>query len=71
MDKRDVRWIASRGSDGIARSVRPAHTRFDGDVVFACAAPASREGRSPIEIDLVGYLATEAVAQAVRNAVRP
>jgi L-aminopeptidase/D-esterase-like protein len=69
MDKRDVRWIASRGSDGIARSVRPAHTRFDGDVVFACAAPSPRP-MEPIEIDLMGYLATEAVAKAVRGAVR-
>jgi L-aminopeptidase/D-esterase-like protein len=69
MDKRDVRWIAGRGSDGIARSVRPAHTRFDGDVVFACAAP-STAAMQPVEIDLIGYLATEAVATAVRRAVR-
>ena len=65
LDKRDVRWMASRGSDGIARSVRPAHTRYDGDVVFAVSAPGPE-----VNVDLVGHLATRAVAEAVRNAVR-
>jgi L-aminopeptidase/D-esterase-like protein len=64
LDKRDVRWLASRGSDGIATSVRPAHTRYDGDVVFAVAAPGPEAS-----IDLLGYLATQAVAGAIRNAV--
>jgi L-aminopeptidase/D-esterase-like protein len=64
LDKRDVRWLASRGSDGIAQSVRPAHTRYDGDVVFAIAAPGPE-----VSIDLLGYLATRAVAGAVRSAV--
>jgi L-aminopeptidase/D-esterase-like protein len=63
-DKRDVRWIASRGSDGITVSVRPAHTRYDGDVVFAISAPGPE-----VSIDLTGYLATRAVAAAIRNAV--
>jgi L-aminopeptidase/D-esterase-like protein len=64
LDKRDVRWLASRGSDGIAQSVRPAHTRYDGDVVFAVAAPGPE-----VSVDLLGHLATQAVAGAVRNAV--
>lgn len=64
LDKRDVRWLASRGSDGIAQSVRPAHTRYDGDVVFGIAAPGP-----DVSIDLLGHLATQAVAAAVRNAV--
>jgi L-aminopeptidase/D-esterase-like protein len=67
VDKRDVRWLASRGSDGIVRSVRPAHTRYDGDVVFAVAAPGAQDG--PANVDLLGYLATKAVASAVRAAV--
>lgn len=69
-DKRDVRWLASRGSDGITVAVRPAHTRYDGDVVFALAAPA-RAGAAPADLDVLGLLATEAVAAAVRSAVAP
>lgn len=68
LDKRDVRWLASRGSDGIGLSVRPAHTRYDGDVVFAVAAPAAGTGPGAT-LDVLGYLATAAVATAVRDAV--
>ena len=65
--KRSVRWLAARGSDGITISVSPAHTRYDGDVVFAIAAPP-REERE-VDIDVLGRLATAAVADAVRAAV--
>ncbi|HEX2196888.1 MAG TPA: P1 family peptidase [Actinomycetota bacterium] len=67
-EKREVRWLASRGSDGITIAVRPAHTRYDGDVVFAVAAPAPRD-REPADLDVLGPLATAAVAAAVRDAV--
>jgi L-aminopeptidase/D-esterase-like protein len=65
VEKRDVAWVAARASDGITVAVRPAHTRFDGDVAFAVAAP----GSDPVDIDVLGPLATRAVAAAVRNAV--
>ena len=68
LDKRDVRWLASRGSDGISLSVRPAHTRYDGDVVFAIAAPGPGD-RPPADLDVLGWLTTAAVAGAVRDAV--
>jgi L-aminopeptidase/D-esterase-like protein len=68
LDKRDVAFVAERGSDGVTATVRPAHTRYDGDVTFAVAAPAIA-GDSPANVDLLGYLATRAVTNAVRNAV--
>ena len=67
MSKQDARYVAARGSDGITTSIRPAHTRYDGDIVFAVAAP----GESDANIDLAGYLATKAVAAAIRSAVQP
>jgi len=67
LDKRAVRWLAARGSDGVTVSVRPAHTRYDGDVTFACAAPSRAD--SPADLDVLGRLATEAVANAIRQAV--
>jgi L-aminopeptidase/D-esterase-like protein len=68
IDKREVRWLAARGSDGIPLSVRPAHTRYDGDVVFAVAAPVAKDRPEP-NLDVLGMIATQAVAAAVRNAV--
>jgi L-aminopeptidase/D-esterase-like protein len=68
IDKREARWLAARGSDGIALSVRPAHTRYDGDVVFAVAAPPPKDSPEP-NLDVLGMIATQAVAAAVRDAV--
>jgi L-aminopeptidase/D-esterase-like protein len=67
IDKREVRWLAARGSDGITIAVSPAHTRYDGDVTFAIAAPPA--DNKDANIDLLGRLATQAVAGAVRAAV--
>ena len=67
LEKREVRFLAARGADGMTIAIRPAHTRYDGDVVFAVAAPD--EGRTP-NLDVLGHLATEAVAEAIRAAVR-
>jgi len=67
LDKQQVRWLATRGSDGITVSIRPAHTRYDGDVCFAIAAPAGSRG--PADLDALGRSATEAVASAIRAAV--
>jgi L-aminopeptidase/D-esterase-like protein len=70
LDKSQVRFLAARASDGITKSVRPAHTRYDGDVVFAVAGrpPA---GAPKANLDVLGLLAADAVAAAVRNAVAP
>jgi L-aminopeptidase/D-esterase-like protein len=65
LSKSDVRWLAARGSDGVTTSIRPAHTRYDGDVTFAIAAPSSARA----DLDTLGALASEAVAAAVRSAV--
>lgn len=68
LDKRDARFIAARGSDGITVAIKPAHTRYDGDVVFAVAAPNGKP-TPPEGLDVLGHLATQAVADAIRNAV--
>lgn len=68
LDKRDVRWLASRGADGVTIAVRPAHTRYDGDVCFAVTAEPTEE-LPAAGIDVLGQLATMAVAEAVRAAV--
>lgn len=66
LDKREVRWLAGRAADGVTITIRPAHTRYDGDIAFAVAAPG---GDPEPPLDLLGVLTTRAVAAAVRNAV--
>ena len=57
--------IAQMAQDGIARSVRPAHTQLDGDVVFALATGGKRA-----DVSLVGAYAAEAMSLAILSAVR-
>ncbi len=62
--KEQVNKVAQMAQDGIAQAIRPAHTMFDGDTLFALAT-----GKIPANVNAVGAFAAEAVAQAIRNAV--
>jgi len=56
--------VARMGSAGITRSCRPAHTFYDGDVVF-CGAT----GEVEVEPTLVGSIAAEVVQEALLRGV--
>ena len=63
--KLDARRLASVANDALDLAVRPAHTLFDGDTVFALAT-----GAVETTFDVVADLAVSAVTDAVRRAVR-
>jgi L-aminopeptidase/D-esterase-like protein len=65
LTKAEVHRVAVQAHDGMARAVYPVHTSFDGDTVFALAVP-----RVPAAMDLVAFLAEEALAAAIRAGVR-
>lgn len=65
LSKEGANKVAQMAQDGIARTVRPAHTMFDGDTLFALST-----GRKRADVNLVGAFAAEAVAQAVVRAVQ-
>jgi len=65
LTKEEVNKVAQMAQDGIARAVRPAHTMFDGDTLFALAT-----GDRRADVNLVGAYAAEAVAEAIVRAVR-
>jgi L-aminopeptidase/D-esterase-like protein len=65
----DVRFLAARASDGITQAIRPAHTRYDGDVAFAVAVPPAGDGATAADLDILALLATTATAAAIRAAV--
>ncbi|MDF2988780.1 MAG: peptidase family [Eubacterium sp.] len=56
--------LASIGQNGIARTVRPAHSIFDGDTVFTLCT-----GKLDASFDSVGILAARAVEAAIIDAV--
>lgn len=65
LTKEAANKVAQMAQDGLARVVRPAHTLFDGDTLFALSA-----GELPADVSTVGAFAAEAVAQAILRAAR-
>jgi L-aminopeptidase/D-esterase-like protein len=67
LDKAQATKVAQMAHDGLARTINPVHTAYDGDTIFALAT--GRSSRTA-NVTLVGALAAEAMAQAVVKAVR-
>ena len=65
LSKVETNRMAQRAHDGMARSIVPVHTSFDGDIVFGLASGTIQEG-----FDQIAELAVAATAEAIRNAVR-
>jgi L-aminopeptidase/D-esterase-like protein len=73
LTKEQANRVAAVAHDGIARAVRPAHTRYDGDTIFCLATgTVASSGTAPVPVlaDLVEVAAAEAVARAIVQAVR-
>lgn len=67
LSKSAAKKLAQISHDGLARTIKPVHTPFDGDVVFSLATGAAGiDG----DLNLLGVMAAEAVAQAVLRAVQ-
>jgi L-aminopeptidase/D-esterase-like protein len=68
----ECKRIAMMAHDGIARAVRPAHTPFDGDTVFALASGGSLLGRPPlraVQVARIGSAAADCMTRAIARAV--
>jgi len=70
LTKEGTNKVAQMAHDGLARSIRPVHTMFDGDTVFALATgkpPKKGNGADP---SVVGAVAAEVLARAVVRAAQ-
>jgi L-aminopeptidase/D-esterase-like protein len=63
--KEAITKVAEMAQDGISRAIRPAHTPFDGDMVFALSV-----GDEQADAMAVGAIAAELVAEAIVRAVK-
>lgn len=57
--------IAGMGHDGFARSIRPVHTSYDGDSIYAVSC-----GMVQADQEVVGTMAAEAISEAILRAVQ-
>jgi len=65
LDKEATNKVAQMAHDGLARTIRPAHTMLDGDTIFAFAT-----GEHAADVNIVGAYGAEVFAQAILRAVR-
>jgi L-aminopeptidase/D-esterase-like protein len=70
MDKAGCTRLALMAQDGFARALRPIHTPFDGDTVFALStgahAPDLDKG---VAMAVLGTLAADCVVRAIEKAI--
>lgn len=64
LTKEGANKVAQMAHDGLARSIDPIHTMYDGDTVFALSY-GDRVG----DVSVVGALAADVLAEAVKRAI--
>ncbi len=64
LSKSDLLRLAVRSHDAMAVTLRPAHTRYDGDIVFAVSC-----GDEEADLDVLGEAAFSAVSAAIISSV--
>ncbi len=68
-----LKKVAQMTHDGLARTINPTHTMYDGDTVFAVSIPSQKLERIAVSADtvnLVGTAAAEVMAMAIIKAVK-
>ncbi|HEX6557366.1 MAG TPA: P1 family peptidase [Ktedonobacteraceae bacterium] len=75
LPKDAINKVAQMAHDGIAQVIRPAHTMFDGDTIFALALgtasqPKREAATTASQVSMIGATAAATLARAILNAVR-
>jgi L-aminopeptidase/D-esterase-like protein len=66
LDKVQASRVARMAASGMGRALRPAHTLYDGDVVFVLST-----GKGPVfDENLIGALAADVLAGAIANGAK-
>ncbi len=65
LTKAQATKMAQMAQDGIARTIRPAHTMLDGDAIFALSTGARKA-----DVSTIGAFAAEVMAAAILRAVQ-
>tara|TARA_B100001123_G_scaffold442870_1_gene587482 strand:+ start:215 stop:1225 length:1011 start_codon:yes stop_codon:yes gene_type:complete len=70
LDKAQAKRVAMMAHDGLARAIRPSHTPFDGDTLFAIGTGNDRTiAVTPSDLGHIGMIAADCVARSVGRAV--
>lgn len=70
LTKAQAQRLAIMASDGMARAIRPIHTPYDGDTVFALATGKTALGDQPDEaLAMLGSAAADCLSRAIGRAM--
>lgn len=64
LSREEATKMAMMAQDGIARAIRPSHTMFDGDVVFALSL-----GDKKIDVNIAGAIAARLIVDSIIRGV--
>lgn len=64
LNKEQANKVAQMAQDGLARTIKPAHTMLDGDTIFALST-----GRRKADVNHIGAFGAEVFAHAILRAV--
>ena len=70
LTKSEAQRMAIAAHDGIARAVVPAHTPFDGDLVFAASSGTGAPPSGNADLLAIGHAASLCLARAIARGVR-
>jgi L-aminopeptidase/D-esterase-like protein len=65
LSKEETNKVAQMAQDGLARAIRPAHTMYDGDTIFALST-----GDVQADVNLIGAFAADVFAEAIVRGVK-
>ena len=66
----ELKRVAIMAQDGMARAIRPLHSPFDGDVVFALSTGQREvQGSRELAVLQIGALAADTLARAIARGV--
>jgi L-aminopeptidase/D-esterase-like protein len=71
LDQNELKRVAIMAEDGLARAIRPVHSPFDGDIVFALSTAARPvpNGDRNVAVARIGSAAADTLARAVARGV--
>jgi L-aminopeptidase/D-esterase-like protein len=71
LSKEAINKVAQMAHNGLAQAIRPAHTMFDGDTIFALASRSSAQTQlDPLQASMIGAAAANTLARAIIKAIR-
>jgi L-aminopeptidase/D-esterase-like protein len=64
LSKKEIHQVAQIAHSGLAKTISPLHSTFDGDLIFAISY-----GKKKADVNTVGLLGEEALVESVERAV--